>query len=370
MIRNFARLLIGAALLGVVVSLPAAEDWPLFRGNPLQTGVTAQKLPDKLEILWKFETKDTIEGTAAIANGTVYVGSLDENLYALDLKSGQQKWKYKAAPIKAPASFHDGSVYVGDVDGVFHRVDAAKGEKIWTFKTDGEISSGANFSGTSVLFGSADQNLYRVSIKDGKRLWKFEVAGGPVLGTPAVVGGRTFAAGCDSKLHVIDLESGKGLSSVELSGQVGAAAAVGGDRIYVGTMTNQVQAVDWKKSEVVWTFETEKRSQPFASSAALTEKLVIAGSRDNRVHALDRDKGTEVWSYLTGGKVDSSPVVADGRIYIGSGDGNLYVLDAAKGTQIQKIDLADAILASAAVGEGRLVIGTEKGVVYCLGAKK
>jgi outer membrane protein assembly factor BamB len=371
MTRHPVRWSVGAALLlGATLSLSAAGDWPLFRGNPLQTGVATEKLPDQFEVLWKFEAKDAIEGTAAIAGGTVYVGSMDENLYALDLADGRMKWKYKAGPIKAPVSAHGGDVYVGDVDGVFHRIDAARGEKVWTCKTDGEISSGANFAGDSVLFGSGDENLYRLSLKDGKVLWKFKVAGGPVMGTPAVVTGRTFAAGCDSTLHVIDLESGKESKGVELSGQVGAAAAVGGDRLFVGTMSNQVQAVDWKKGQVVWTFEAEKRAMPFYASVALTEKLVIAGSRDKRVHALDRDKGTEARSFLTGGKVDSSPVVAGGRVYVGSEDGHLYVLDAARGTQVQKIDLGSPVLASPAVGGGRLVIGTDKGVVYCLGAKK
>src|SRR5581483_1699917 len=65
--------------LGVAVSLwfssptPAA-DWPLFRGNPLQTGVAAAPLPAPLEILWKYKTKDSIEGAAALVKDTVYVG--------------------------------------------------------------------------------------------------------------------------------------------------------------------------------------------------------------------------------------------------------------------------------------------------------
>jgi outer membrane protein assembly factor BamB len=362
-------LLFSLCLCVSVVNSLAADDWPLFRGNSLQTGVTEQKLPDRLDVRWTFETKDAIEGTAAIVGDTVYVGSTDENLYALNLADGKPKWQYKCAPIKAPASCHDGSVFVGDEDGTFHRVDAARGTRQWTYKTDGEISSGANFAGDTVLFGSGDENLYRLSLKDGKLLWKFKVAGGPAMGTPAVVEGRTFAAGCDSTLHVIDLESGKELKSAELSGQVGAAAAVGGDNIYVGTMSNQVQAVDWKKGQVRWTYEEEKRAQPFASSVALTEKLVIAGSRDRRVHALDREKGTETWSFLTGNKVDSSPVIAGGRVYVGSADGFLYVLDAAMGTELQKINLGSAVLASPAIGSGRLVVGTEKGVVFCLGAK-
>src|SRR5437016_5212902 len=98
--------------LGILIALalavspaggPAAEDvagavWPVFRGNGRQTGAADVALPDKLEPLWKFETKDSIEGAAVVAGGVVYVGSMDENLYALDLATGKKKWQYNAGP--------------------------------------------------------------------------------------------------------------------------------------------------------------------------------------------------------------------------------------------------------------------------------
>jgi RNA polymerase sigma factor (sigma-70 family) len=345
------------------------EDWPLFRGNPSQTGIATTALPDQLDILWKFTTKDSIEGTAAIVGGVVYVGCLDDHLYALDLKTGQQKWKLKVGPIKAPLSVKDGLIYVGDLDGGFHCIDAATAKEKWQFKTEGEISSGANFSGDTVLFGSGDEHLYCLSLKDGKERWKFRVPGGPVMGTPAVVADRTFAAGCDSTLHVLDLKNGKELASVDLGGQVGASVAAVGERLYVGTMSNQVLAIDWKKAETTWKYEPEKRPQPFFASAAVTENLVITGSRDKRVHALERKSGKVAWTYPTEGRVDSSPVVVGSRVFVGSLDSKLYVLDLTKGTELKKFDLGSAVLASPAVAEGCLVIGTEKGVVYCFGKK-
>src|SRR5207253_465518 len=74
---------------------PPQKDWPIFRGNWLQSGVAGSLLPEQLEVRWKIKTKDGIEGTAAIVSGTVYIGALDEHLYALDLATGKEKWKYK-----------------------------------------------------------------------------------------------------------------------------------------------------------------------------------------------------------------------------------------------------------------------------------
>lgn len=372
-VRSTCSTILLAGLMVVALSAGAqnkpAADWPIFRGNALQTGVANSALPEQLAVRWTFQAKESIEGTAAIVADTVFIGSMDEHLYALDLASGKPKWSYKAGPFKAPPSVRAGQLYVGDLDGMFHCLDAASGRKLWTFDMNAEISAGATFAGENILIGSGDETLYCLS-SEGKPRWKFKVPGGPVLGSPAVVANRTFAAGCDSTLHVIDLDTGKELASVELGGQVGASAAVMGDQLYVGTMTNQFLAVDWKKAAVVWTYEAAQRPQPFYSSAAVTDALVVVGSRDRLVHALDPKTGNEVWNFATRDKVDSSPVIVGGRVYVGSGDGNLYALDLGKGRLIQKLELGSAILGSPAVGPSCLIVGTRKGVVYCLGMKE
>jgi outer membrane protein assembly factor BamB len=347
----------------------AGQDWIIFRGNPLQTGVAGSSLPEKLVVRWKFKAKDSIEGSAAIANGTVYVGCMDGNLYALNLKSGERKWTYKAGPIKGAPSVHGDHVFVGDTDGIFHCVDAATGKKQWSFDAGAEVTSGGNFSDDTVIFGSYDENLHCLS-KAGKELWKINVPGGPVLASPVVADGRTFCSGCDSTLHMIDTKTGKELGSVQLEGQTGASAAVVGDDLYIGTMSNQMLAVDLKKQAVKWKYEADDNPQPFFSSPAVSADVVVVGSRDKHVHAFNRLTGKQIWDYPTKGKVDSSPVIAGRRVYVGSGDGNLYVLDLNQGTLVQKMDLAGPVGASPAVAENCLVIGTQNGVVYCLGKEE
>src|SRR5262245_34437400 len=104
--RSYFRLPSSLLCLSICVYLclsvaEAAADWPLFRGNPLQTGVASSALPADLVVRWKFKTKDSIEAAAAIVDGVVYAGSFDEHLYALDLKTGKEKWKVKLGAIRA-----------------------------------------------------------------------------------------------------------------------------------------------------------------------------------------------------------------------------------------------------------------------------
>src|SRR5581483_12403696 len=99
---------------------------------------------------------------------------------------------------------------------------------------------------------------------------------------------KTGLVGCDSLLHVLDVEKGKELASVELGGQTGATAAVLDDELYIGTMRNEVKAIDWKKASVTWTYKPGRNAREFYSSAAVTQKHVVIGSRDGRVHCIDR----------------------------------------------------------------------------------
>jgi outer membrane protein assembly factor BamB len=349
-------------------NLPASnrDDWLLFRGNAQQSGIADSRLPDKLETLWTFKTEDAIENAVAVSGRVVFAGSMDENLYAIDLAKGKQKWKYKGAPFKAAPAVRGGLVYAGDIDGNLHCLDAAKGTKKWIFESGAEIG-GVNFHGPDILFASHDENLYCVD-KNGKKRWNFKTSG-QIYGSPAVADGKTFLVGCDSLMHVIDVNKGREIRKVNLGAQTGASASVVASNLYVGTMGNQVQSIDWKKGAIDWQFKPDRRGAGFFSSPATTDKVVVIGGRDNKVYCIDRLKGDRLWSFPTGGEVDSSPVIAGNRVVIGSKDSNLYVLDLASGKQVQKITLDSPITASPVVVSGKVLIGTQKGTLFCLGKK-
>lgn len=82
--------------LGTGAVLNAQNSWPHWRGNPQNTGLSSTALPENLEPLWTFETRQGFESSAAIVAGWVYAAALDSNLYALELSSGKLKWKYRA----------------------------------------------------------------------------------------------------------------------------------------------------------------------------------------------------------------------------------------------------------------------------------
>ena len=59
--------------------------------------------------------------------------------------------------------------------------------------------------------------------------------------------------------------------------------------------------------------------------------VVYFGSQDKNVYAIGAWSGSLIWKYATGGVIESSPAVVNGKLYIGVDDGYLYCLDVNQG---------------------------------------
>ena len=81
-------------------SMPITNSpWPMFHGYVQHTGVSPYDAShvDGTE-KWSFETGDGIESSPAIgADGTIYFGSHDGYLYAVNL-DGTEKWSFNTKP--------------------------------------------------------------------------------------------------------------------------------------------------------------------------------------------------------------------------------------------------------------------------------
>ncbi len=345
------------------------DAWPVFRGDPLANGVAGSKLPDDPKVLWKFNSKEHgFEATVAIADGRVFAGCLDGELYVLSLEDGKELWRYHTElGFTAPAAVKDGRVFAGDSDGRFYCFDAATGKPQWGFEASAEINSGPNFYKDNVLFGSQDATLYCLNAATGDEVWTYTI-GDQIRCSPTVVEGRAFLAGCDAKLHIVDLEKGEALATVEIDGPTGSTPAADDNCVYFGTENSSFFCINWREAKVEW-MARSPRNMPFRSSAALLPEAVIFGGRDKAIYALDPKTGKELWKpFRTRSRVDSSPVIVEDRVYVGASDGRLYALDRKTGEKVWEYEAGGDFIASPAVAEGRLVIGNTDGTLYCFGA--
>jgi len=136
-------------------------------------------------VLWEFETGDDVFSSPAIgSDGTVYVGSADKKLYAINGKTGVKLWEFETGywVSSSLAIGSDGTVYVGSQDNKLYAINGKSGVKLWEFGTGewkgpfGRAWSGVNSSpaigdGGTVYVGSDDGKLYAIKT-DSKGLAK------------------------------------------------------------------------------------------------------------------------------------------------------------------------------------------------------
>lgn len=361
-------LVLGVVGPGILAGETPADEWSQFRGSYDHHGVSASAVPEDLRLLWSYDTGDVIDSSAAIADGRVYVGVGNGELIALDFATGEHLWTYATGSFIGESSpaVASGVVYIGDLDGVLHAVSAEDGTALWKFSAETEIKASPVVVDGVVLMPSYDSYLYAVEADTGALRWKVQTQG-QVHATVAVRDGMAFVAGCDGVFRALRIEDGTEAYQIPIGSYTGSSPVLAGDRAYVGTYDAEVLAFDLPSHRVVWRYAHPERSFPFYSSGALTGDLFILGGRDKLVHAIDVETGQARWTFETRARVDSSPVVAGGRVYVGSSDERFYVLDVATGEKLWEFNTGAAITASPAIASGRVVISATDGVVYCFG---
>ena len=120
--------------------------------------------------LWKFKCEDEIRSTPLMHRGVVYVGTYDNNMYAVNAADGSFKWKFatEGGIVGTPGIAADeGLVVFGSEDSTLYAVNLITGKISWTFQTKGPIRSSINVQLGIAFFGSDDGKLYAVRLLNG-----------------------------------------------------------------------------------------------------------------------------------------------------------------------------------------------------------
>ena len=105
-----------------VNSDPLPGEWAMFRCDLSRSGSTAlSETSPQGTVKWTFSTGSPIHSSPAVANGTVYCGSRDGKLYALDAATGTKLWEYETGSwVESSPAIVNGVVYVGSADHIVY----------------------------------------------------------------------------------------------------------------------------------------------------------------------------------------------------------------------------------------------------------
>jgi outer membrane protein assembly factor BamB len=337
-----------------------------------------------------------------VANGVVYVGSDDHNLYAFDAAgniscSGSPKtcaplWTAATggAVLSSPAVVN-GVVYVGSADGKLYAFDAAGNiscsgspktcAPLWTAATGGAVLSSPAVVNNVVYVGSNDTNLYAFdasgnttncsgSPKTCAPLWT--AATGVVAGyapnwvvtSPAVANGVVYVGSQETDCNNLFCLALNFLVAFDARGNINCLGAP-------------------KTCGPLWTSNVTIGQ---AASPAVANGTVYVGSADYAGPVLaDYDaagsagcSGTpktctplwtaSVWNGTDVSSNTSSPAVANGVVYISSGGHTLYAVDAASHIRLWATDTGGSVSLSPAIANGVVYVGSSTGIFLALNA--
>lgn len=101
--------------------------------------------------------------TPAVADGTLYITGHDNRCYALDARTGDERWvKLLGSPSWSSPCVVDGRVIVGDFSGDLWCLDAKTGDEVWKLKLGGRIHSTPIIVGGRIYIGSGDGHFYAI----------------------------------------------------------------------------------------------------------------------------------------------------------------------------------------------------------------
>ena len=267
------------------------------------------------EEVWEepFDTGGNIVGGVAVANDTLFVGSSNGMLYAVDVSSGGAKRGFDPYPtgdkIVSTPVVQDGVVYFGSLDHKLYAIDAETGELKWDtpFKTGGGIGSPPLIVENVLYFGSFDSKFYAVYADTGEPKWEQPFEAGKWFWSEALYhNGIIYAGSLDHNVYAIDAESGELASEwstnpFSTEDQIRSSPVIVGDVLVVASEDGKVYGIDLESGEERWPRPVDLESSILAPLSAAAGKVYVNARHDNTVYAFDGETGRQEWSISLSG---------------------------------------------------------------------
>ncbi|MGA1204758.1 MAG: PQQ-binding-like beta-propeller repeat protein [Opitutales bacterium] len=266
------------------------------------------------QLLWSYPTGSAIVASPAIGpDGTIYVGSYDGTMYALWPNGDPEpRWSREEGPQLSPinggaALSNDGStLYFGTDNGDLHALDCASGNLLWSYQVPAIhdlpdkpfqraiLGTPAVSANGDIYIGCQNGYLYEIS-PSGIRTGQF-AAEDSILSSPVIDDlGRIFVASQDGYLYAIGADSGLGIM-IELW------------ELFIGDVFYCTPAMDMNGNIIIAGYTGNALNGP----ATTVYSVSLSGVKQ--------------WTYILPGTLnDSSPNIApDGSIYLGAHDGKVH----------------------------------------------
>ncbi len=205
-----------------------------------------------LAVRWVYPREgnlSSIVGGVVVANGKVFFGCTDGKVYALDAEYGDYLWESAATgdkiwgtPTFLEQTVYNGStgetvnqdtLFIGSFDNKVYAMNPGDGTVKWEYATEGSVIATPLVFNSTIYVGSFDRNLYALKASDGTLKWKF--TGNNWFWAQPVVWNGVIYAGClDGFVYALDADTGVEVARFDLGSPLSSQPViVDGSAIFV-----------------------------------------------------------------------------------------------------------------------------------------
>jgi eukaryotic-like serine/threonine-protein kinase len=246
--------------------VPAQRAWDYFTASPVVDGNRVlvgsgdghlyALLVETGELLWTFQTADSIRAAPLVAGDTVYQPSGDDYVYALAASDGSLLWKYATegttldrglgfmrSDIFTRPSLRDGLLVFGSRDSNVYAVDVATHEKRWSFSYDSTWAMSTAVDADTVYVGwSTNDMVCALDLATGAKKWEHR-AGAHTYTTALVLGNDVYWGSADGHVYSFARSSGELNWSYEVGSEVYSSLVHDEGTLYFGADDGRLYAL-------------------------------------------------------------------------------------------------------------------------------
>lgn len=304
-----------------LLSMPAVESGRVFMAYPESRGdrrhyLACFDLASGKE-LWKQPIRGELITCPVLAEGCVYLTTLDGMLACFEQENGRRVWEEPRNATSAPAVWRQQCYYSE------RREVPATGQQTGPQQTE-HLSSKVSAPGTvaETFAGTVGMADYLDHAKRQRGSPRYAAC--DAYDAAVGFGGHKG----DSKIHQAMSHLGHSQVSAVWAYQ-GSKPFVSLGRIYSG-LGDTVHAADAKTRAVFWKRKlrdgTEELLDSLLTPPAVVNGKLFFGTLDGRVLCLSALSGDILWTATLGEPVVFQPAVVGGRIYVPTGTGSLFCL--------------------------------------------
>ena len=375
-----------------LTSNPSLGDWSMYHRDVSHSGNTGTSTTSPQGTLkWTFSTGAPIHSSPAVVAGTVYFGSNDKKLHAVDAETGTQLWEFETGSfIWSSPAVVNGVVYFGSNDGNLYALDALTGTEFWRFKTPYAIKSSPAIAGGKVYFGGDDYYFYVLDAATGEKLWDFRTDS-YIISSPSISNGIVYVTSY-RHLYTFNAENGRFRLGYLTPREIYSSPAVHDGIVYFncGSYLYAVKgkARNWPNEYAIRSFWLQfyviriappppplsghvgqlrlswARPQTTRSSPVISDNTIYTCAGRN-VTAIDLDSNETKWIFPTRGLIKSTPAAGSNALYVSSTDGRLYAINISNGSLLWEFS-AGSIVSSPALDNGVIYVGSQDGNLYAI----